>query len=126
MAETHLTESQEMEVESHAPYIKVWASLAVFTLIEYVWAHVFKDSLTTLVIGLLFWAVLKASLVGWYFMHLKYEGRWVYGFLIPAGILASVIILALVPDIAGRIAEENPAKEDVAAVAPLIPGPARV
>jgi cytochrome c oxidase subunit 4 len=126
MVETHLTESQEMEVESHAPYLKVWAALAVFTAIEYVWAHVFKDSLTVLIIGLLFWAVLKASLVGWYFMHLKFEGRWVYGFIVPAGILASVIVFALVPDIANRISEENPADEDVSAVAPLEPGPARV
>jgi cytochrome c oxidase subunit IV len=124
MVETHLTESQEMEVESHAPYIKVWAALAVFTAVEYVWAHVFKDTLAVLLIGLLFWAVLKASLVGWFFMHLKFEGRWVYGFLIPAAILASVVILALVPDIALRLAEENPAEEDVSVVAPLMPGPA--
>ena len=126
MVETHLTESQEMEVESHAPYIKVWAALAVFTLVEYVWAHVFKDALAPLLIGLVFWAVLKASLVGWFFMHLKFEGRWVYGFLIPAAILASVIIFALVPDIALRFAEENPADEEVSAVAPLVPGPAQV
>jgi cytochrome c oxidase subunit 4 len=125
MAETHLTESQEMEVESHAPYLKVWATLAVFTAIEYFWAQFFKDSFAPLVIGLLFWAVLKASLVGWYFMHLKFEGRWVYGFLVPAGLLAMVILFALVPDIARHVAEENPADEDVSAVAPLVPGPAR-
>jgi len=122
MAETHLTESQEMEVESHAPYLKVWAALAVFTAVEYFWAHVFKDSLSVLIIGLLFWAVIKASMVGWYFMHLKFEGRWVYAMLIPAAFLASVLVAALVPDIAARIAEENPAEEDFAAVAPLHPG----
>ena len=27
-------------------------------------------------------------MVGWYFMHLKFEGKWVYAMLIPAGILA--------------------------------------
>lgn len=124
MAETHLTESQEMEVESHAPYLKVWAALAVFTAVEYFWAHVFKDSLATLVLGLLFWAVLKASLVGWYFMHLKFEGRWVYGMLIPAAVLASVIVFALVPDIATRMTDENPAEDDLAAAAPFVPGPA--
>lgn len=126
MAETHLTESQEMEVESHAPYLKVWAALAVFTAVEYFWAHVFKDSLSVLIIGLLFWAVIKASMVGWYFMHLKFEGRWVYAMLIPAAFLASVLVAALVPDIAARIAEENPAEEDFAAVAPLHPGRAAV
>ncbi|MFO0910527.1 MAG: cytochrome C oxidase subunit IV family protein [Isosphaeraceae bacterium] len=125
MAEPHLTESQEMEIESHAPYLKVWAALAVFTAIEYFWARIFKDSETILILGLLFWAVLKAGLVGWYFMHLKFEGKWVYGFLVPAGFLASVVVFALVPDIAAKAAEENPAEEDISAVAPLNPGPAR-
>ena len=124
MVESHLTESQEMEMESHAPYIKVWAALAVFTLVEYEWAHIFRDSLPTLVTGLLFWAVLKASLVGWFFMHLKFEGRWVYALLIPVAILASVMVVALAPDIAMRMADENPAVEEAPAVAPLSPGPA--
>ena len=122
MAESHLTESQEMEIESHAPYLRVFAALAVFTAIEYFWAKLFQTSFTVLISGLLFWAVLKASLVGWYFMHLKYEGRWVFGMLVPAGILATVAVLALVPDIALKIGEENPAEEDVTAVAPLVPG----
>jgi cytochrome c oxidase subunit 4 len=100
MAEPHLTHDQEMEVESHAPYIKVWLALAVFTAIEYFWAHWFANVFSTLVLGLLFWAVIKASMVGWYFMHLKFEGRWVYYMLVPAGILAAVLTFALVPDVA--------------------------
>ena len=47
----------------------------------------------------MFWAVIKASLVGWYFMHLKFEGKWVYFMLVPAGILAMILIFALIPDI---------------------------
>ena len=42
----------------------------------------------------MFWAIIKASLVGWYFMHLKFEGKWVYSMLVPAGILAAVFIFA--------------------------------
>ena len=30
-------------------------------------------------------------MVGWYFMHLKFEGNWVYGMLVPAGILAMIL-----------------------------------
>lgn len=126
MADTNLTHDQEMEVESHAPYIKVWAALAVFTAIEYFYAHVFKDSTVLLVLGLMFWAVIKAGLVGWYFMHLKFEGRWVYYMLVPAGILAAVLVFALVPDIARQpVADESDEGEAAAAVAPLVPGPAR-
>ena len=123
MAEPHLTADQEMVVESHAPYIRVFLALAVFTTIEYFYARVFKDSFTTLVLGLMFWAVIKASLVGWYFMHLKYEGNWVYGMLVPAAILASIFVFLLIPDIAmPPLADESPAEEEVTAVAPLVPG----
>ena len=44
--------------------------------------------------------------MGWYFMHLKFEKHWVYFMLVPAGILACVLIFALIPDIA------NPAIDD--------------
>jgi cytochrome c oxidase subunit 4 len=126
MAETHLTRSQEMEVESHAPYLKVWAALLVLTLIEYWYAHWFKDTFATLVLGLMFWACIKAGLVGWYFMHLKFEGKWVYGWLVPAAFLASVFVFALMPDVGfPPVGDESPAEEEVSAVAPLVPGPFR-
>jgi cytochrome c oxidase subunit 4 len=126
MAETHVIDSQELVIESHVPtYLKVWFSLLVLTVIEYFYAHVFKDTFMVLVLGLMFWAVIKASLVGWYFMHLKFEGNWVYGFLVPACILATVLIFALVPDIGlARMYDESPAEEDVTTVAPFVPGPA--
>jgi len=93
-------EIRERDIESHAPYLKVFGGLAILTLIEYLYAHVFKDYFAILVLGLLFWAVVKAALVGWFFMHLKFEGKWVYLLLIPAGILAAILVLALVPDVA--------------------------
>jgi len=128
MADTNLTHDQEMHVESHAPYIKVFLALAVFTAIEYFYARVFKDSPTSLILGLMFWAVLKAGLVGWYFMHLKFEGRWVYYMLVPAGILACVFIFALMPDIGLQpVADEDTSEDETTAAvsAPLVPGPLR-
>lgn len=124
MAETHLTADEEMAVESHTPYGKVWVALLVLTLIEYFYAKMFSGSFATLVLGLMFWAVIKAGLVGWYFMHLKYEGNWVYGFLVPAGVLAMVVIFALIPDIAMNITDENPAEDEgptASLSAPLMP-----
>ena len=128
MADTNLTADQEMHVESHAPYLKVFFVLLVFTLIEYFYAMWFKDSFTTLVLGLMTCAVLKAGLVGWFFMHLKFEGNWVYYLLVPAGILACVFIFALIPDIANPPGtdDDNPDEDATAAVsAPLVPGPSR-
>lgn len=128
MTDTNLTHDQEMRVESHAPYIKVFLALAVFTAIEYCYARVFKDTFTTLVLGLMFWAVIKASLVGWFFMHLKFEGKWVYYMLVPVGLLAAVLVFALMPDIAMQPpSDENPTEDEetAAILAPLTPGPVR-
>ena len=100
--QTNLTHAQEMHVESHAPYIRVWAALAVFTVVEYFLAMWLKDSFYTLVVTLMTCAVIKAALVGWYFMHLKFEGKWVYAMLIPACFLVMVFIFGLMPDIANQ------------------------
>ena len=129
MAETHPTASEEMEVEAHTPYMTVFFTLALLTVIEYFYAMVFTTSFTTLVIGLMFLAVIKAGLVGWFFMHLKFEGNWVYGMLVPAGILACVLVFALIPDIALHAAEENPADDEgissTTISSPSSPGPLR-
>jgi cytochrome c oxidase subunit 4 len=118
-----MTRSQELHVESHAPYLKVFFALAVFTAIEYFYAHIFKDAFVVLVLGLLFWAVIKASMVGWYFMHLKFEGNWVYFMLVPAGILAMIMTCALIPDVAMQpVTEENPDEEESTPVSLLDPG----
>jgi cytochrome c oxidase subunit 4 len=111
-----MTRDQELHVESHAPYLKVWAGLAVFTAVEYFWAHIFKDTFTILLAGLLFWAIIKASMVGWYFMHLKFEGNWVYAMLIPASILAIILTTALIPDVTLHPTEEDlPVQEEISA-----------
>jgi cytochrome c oxidase subunit IV len=109
-----MTREQELEKESHdSLYLKVWAGLAIFTAVEYYYAHIFKDLFFFLILGLLVWAVIKASMVGWYFMHLKFEGKWVYAMLIPAGILAFILTIALVPDVAMQpVTEESSSEEE--------------
>jgi len=77
MAETNLTHEQEMEVESHTgQYMKVFFILLVFTIAEYCYASFLHLSFFTLVVGLMAMALFKASLVGLYFMHLKYDERY--------------------------------------------------
>jgi cytochrome c oxidase subunit IV len=122
MAETTKMAASEVAVEhateAHAPYLKVFAALAVLTAIEYYYAAVFKDHFAVLLTGLLALAAVKAGLVGWYFMHLKFEGNWVYIAIVPAMILAMIIVLALCPDMVLKYeTEENPG-EDTAYVLP--------
>ncbi len=111
----------EHATESHAPYLKVFMALAVLTAVEYYYAAIFKDHFGVLVLGLLFLAVIKAGLVGWYFMHLKFEGNWVYIMLVPAMILATIIVMALTPDMVLKPEpEENPGEDsDSAYILPL-------
>jgi len=92
------SEAAELEAESHVPYLKVWFGLLVLTVIEYFYARIFMDHFTLLILGLLFWAIIKACMVGWYFMHLKFEKPWVYLMLVPAFIFATILTLALCPD----------------------------
>jgi cytochrome c oxidase subunit IV len=116
MAETTKMAASEVALEhateAHAPYLKVFAALAVLTAIEYYYAAIFKDHFAVLLSGLLALAIVKAGLVGWYFMHLKFEGNWVYILIVPAMILATIIVLALCPDMVLKYeTEENPGEE---------------
>jgi cytochrome c oxidase subunit 4 len=110
--ETNYSYEQQQDVESHVSYGKIWFILLIVTIAEYLYATFATSSLklgfALLVIGLLVMAVYKARLVALYFMHLKWEGRWVYYMLIPAGILATVLVCGLTPDVALHPVEEKP------------------
>src|SRR3954447_12679131 len=122
MAETFNPVTQdlvdELDVESHAPYLKVWAGLAVLTAIEYFYAMAAKDYFLFLVLGLVGLALVKAGMVGWYFMHLKFEKKWVYLLIVPACVMAVFLTLMLYPDMAMRPVDEEPSAEEEAWVAP--------
>ena len=105
-------------------YWKVFASLTIFTAIEYFYAHIFKDTMVVLILGLMTWAIIKAALVGLYFMHLKYEGRWIFAMLVPTGLLGTVLVCALIPDIAMQpVVEMNNVDDDEAANVPVVRSP---
>lgn len=120
--------AEEHRTEAHAPYMLVWGALAILTLVEYVYAAWFKEFFLVLLLGLLFWAVIKAGLVGWFFMHLKYEGNWVYIMIVPAFVLATILVLALMPDMVLKQNADEPRPPDESSyVAPATgwPGTAR-
>jgi cytochrome c oxidase subunit IV len=109
----------EHAFEAHTPYLKVFAWLAVLTAIEYYYAAIFKAHFGILLLGLLCLAAIKAGMVGWFFMHLKFEGKWVYILIVPAMVLAVLLTMALCPDMVLKYeTEENPG-EDSAYVLPL-------
>lgn len=98
-ANQSLSYDQHQQVESHVPvYLKVFLALLIFTVLEYGYAMLVQDRFLTLVLGLAALAVGKASLVAIYFMHLKFEGRWVYALLIPTAFLATALLLAIYVD----------------------------
>ncbi len=90
--------AEEHQQEAHAPYLLVWLWLGILTGIEYFYAAGFQGFFLILLAGLLVLAGIKAGLVGWYFMHLKFEGKWVYLLILPVVILATILVLALLPD----------------------------
>ncbi|WP_165247713.1 cytochrome C oxidase subunit IV family protein [Paludisphaera soli] len=108
------------QAEAHAPYLKVLFGLMVLTILEYGYARFFKDATGPLVFGLVLMAAVKASLVGWYFMHLKFERLWVFLVLLPACLLALILTALLFPDFVMR---QEPLDEPVRQ-APRAPAPA--
>ena len=111
--------AEEHRTEAHTPYWWVWFALLVLTVIEYFYAAHFKNVFLILLIGLLFWAIIKAGLVGWFFMHLKFEGNWVYAFIVPAFVLAAILVFALMPDMTLKENADDIAGEETSYVAPI-------
>jgi cytochrome c oxidase subunit 4 len=101
--------------ESHAEptdklYLTIAGALGVLTVISYV-ADLADLPRTALVFVVLAVAVVKATLVATYFMHLKFDWGNVKVMIIPALILSAVLVFALMPDMtfAQRDAVKRPA-----------------
>ncbi len=129
MTSSHATPDAHGHGDNHVKtYTRVFIALTIFTVIEYFYAQIFSNAFVVLVLGLMTWAIIKATLVGLYFMHLKYEGKWVYGMLVPAGILACVLVFALIPDVAlkAEVDINEPDDDEVAVhlTSPAVKNPA--
>ena len=82
-------------------YMYVFYSLAVLTILEIGVAY--WRALPLLVMGfmLVVLALVKAFLVGMYFMHLKFEKRTLGIIALTPLILCALLIIALLPDLTG-------------------------
>jgi caa(3)-type oxidase subunit IV len=87
---------------STSPYMKVFYLLCIFTALSFVVNYFVREghlSSTTGFILILSVAVVKALLVVCIFMHLKWDWGRLYFMIIPALVLAPMLVFALLPDI---------------------------
>jgi cytochrome c oxidase subunit 4 len=105
MADSHNEPSDKM-------YLAIAASLAGLTVISYVGdlIHMPRPALIGLVLAV---ATVKATLVAAFFMHLKFDWSKVKIMIIPAIVLAAVLVFALLPDITLAMREKAGAKPPV-------------
>jgi cytochrome c oxidase subunit 4 len=92
--------------EHHGPglkaYLVIFAALSVFTALSFVVNYLAREEKIThfqsfvIILGV---AIVKATLVGAYFMHLVVDWRKLYYLLIPAFILGTMMMIVLMPDI---------------------------
>jgi len=93
-------------------YMTIAGILAVCTAASFLFNQMVYWGMMTAVISftlILTVAIVKASLVGTIFMHLKWDWRLLYFIIIPAFILGAMMIVILLPDIVigpNREAEE--------------------
>jgi cytochrome c oxidase subunit 4 len=84
------------------PFIVVFAALCVFTTVSFGVNYFVRDghiSAGTGFVLILGVAVVKALLVVTYFMHLKWDWGRLYFLIIPAMVLAPMLVFALLPDL---------------------------
>ena len=104
-----MTDSSLHPPEEHAHhgptfrlYVVIALALAVFTIVSFIANQlVLQGNITVyaafvVILGV---AIVKATLVGMYYMHLKYEWGKLYFMIIPAFILAAMMMVVLMPDI---------------------------
>jgi cytochrome c oxidase subunit 4 len=83
-------------------YMVIGAALAVFTAFSFLFNWMAREhyiSTHTSFTLIMLVAVCKATLVGMFFMHLKYDWFRLYFMIVPAFILGTMMMMVLLPDI---------------------------
>ena len=80
-------------------YLGIFYTLCVLTVVTVAIAfYRFSNELVNVSLALLV-ASIKATFVGRYFMHLKFEGKLIYGIFFVPLVLTVILICALIPDV---------------------------
>ncbi len=81
------------------PYFLIFGTLVALTIVTVAIAHVrFQNELMNVVLAV-FVAVLKASLVALFFMHLKFEGKLIHLIFIVPLLFCVIVVTSLIPDL---------------------------
>src|SRR5438874_12947373 len=84
------------------PYLVIFGALSIFTAVSFLvnyfvrGGHISAGTGFVIILGV---AVVKALLVATYFMHLKWDWGRLYFLIIPALVLAPMLVFALLPDL---------------------------
>ena len=82
-------------------YLVIFVALAIFTAVSFILNYIERQGGMTKEMSfalILAVAIIKATLVGMFFMHLKFDWGKFYFVIIPAFILGCVLIVVLLPD----------------------------
>jgi caa(3)-type oxidase subunit IV len=96
------TPTPEHHAETNAKiYLVIFAALAVFTAISFLVNDAVRHEIlgvTTGFLVILGVAICKAVLVAMFFMHLKFDWGRLYFVIIPVLLLATMMVIVLLPD----------------------------
>jgi cytochrome c oxidase subunit 4 len=102
MADTHHADDSHGASVFRA-YMVVAGALSIFTATSFVFNYMARElhwiSHFTSFVLILSVAIVKATLVAMYFMHLKWDWRLLYFLIIPAFILGAMMMMVFLPDI---------------------------
>ena len=91
-----------MSDHEHSPYLKIFAWLTIWTVLEIAIAlEVLGLPRLVVVLGLGVMAAIKAALVGLYYMHLKYEGKLIWVIIFSPIVLLCILAVGFYWDAAG-------------------------
>jgi cytochrome c oxidase subunit 4 len=98
--------AHDSEHSHHGPgfkaYMVVFVALSIFTVVSFLVNYLVRDNKLSSQAGftvILAVAVIKAVLVGTYFMHLVVDWPKLYYLIFPTFILGTMFIIVLLPDI---------------------------
>lgn len=97
MADTHGSGDQG-HGDVYRLYMMVAVALAVCTALSFVVNQFVADKVTAFLL-ILAVAVVKATLVGYIFMHLKWDWSLLYFLIVPVSILGVMMAIVFLPDI---------------------------
>jgi cytochrome c oxidase subunit 4 len=101
MADTHHDDSHGTAV--FKAYMVIAVALSICTASSFVFNYMAREmhaiSHFTSFVLILGVAILKATLVGMYFMHLKWDWKLLYFLIVPAFILGAMMMMVFLPDI---------------------------